>query len=94
MACEGAGALYMNHVYWVEFIDERLRQPGASNILQECLYIELTSLEVIASARIHFILHLAVVVPHRWLAGTSHNLAVYNWSEQSMGITAGYAHRS
>jgi hypothetical protein len=94
MVCEGAGPLYMNHVYWVEFLDERLRVPGASNILQECLYIELTSLDVIASARVHSILHLAVVVPHRWLSGNSHILAEYNWSERSMGRTVDLLERA
>ena len=55
MACEGAGAVYMNRVYWVEFLDERLRVPSAENILQECLHITLTSIEMVASARIHAI---------------------------------------
>ena len=87
MVCEGSGALYMNRTYWVEFIDERLRVPGAANILQECLFIELTCIDMIASARVHSILHLSVVMPHRWLAGNSHTLAKYDWSERSMGIT-------
>jgi hypothetical protein len=94
MACEGAGALYMNHQYWAEFVDERLRQPGASNILQECLFIELTSVDVIASARIHSILHLAIVLPHRWLSGRSHTLAAFDWSERSMGITVDVLERA
>ena len=29
MVCEGAGPLYMNRQIWVEFLDERLRIPGA-----------------------------------------------------------------
>lgn len=33
-AVEGAGAVYYNLRYWVEFLDERLRVRGAENILQ------------------------------------------------------------
>ena len=94
MACEGAGAFYMNRPYWAEFLDERLRQPSAANILQECLYIEMTSIDMIGSARIHSILFLSVVMPHRWLAGKSHTLGEYNWSERSMGLTADVLERA
>ena len=31
------------------------------------------------------ILHLAVVLPMRWLAGDSHKLSEYGWGERSMG---------
>jgi hypothetical protein len=84
----------MNRIYWVEFIDERLRQPGTNNILQECLFITMTSIEMIASARIHSIMFLSIVVPHRWLAGNSHLLAGYDWSERSMGITVDLLERA
>ena len=82
---DGSPAIYMNRVYWIEFLDERLRGPSASNILQECLFILLSSVEMIASSRIHSIIDLAIVMPLRWLAGKSHTLATYNWSERSMG---------
>jgi hypothetical protein len=85
LAFDGARALYMNRVYWAEFLDERLRVSGASNILQECLFILLTSVEMIASTRVHAIIDLAIVIPMRWLSGNSHLLAEYDWSERSMG---------
>lgn len=85
LAFDGARALYMNRVYWAEFLDERLRVAGASNILQECLFILLTSVEMIASTRVHAIIDLAIVLPMRWLSGNSHLLAEYGWSERSMG---------
>lgn len=94
MVCEGAGPLYMNRRVWVEFLDMRLRVPSADNILQECLYISLTSVEMIASARVHAIIHLAIVTPHRWLAGNTHLLAEYDWSERSMGITVDLIERA
>ena len=94
MACEGAGPFYMNRIYWIEFLDERLRQPSCSNILQECLFIEMSSVEMVASARVHAIIFLSIVMPHRWLSGNSHKLAEYDWSERSMGITADLLERA
>ena len=75
----------MNRPYWVEFLDWRLRIPKVDNILQECLYILLTSLHMIASARVHLIYHLALVMPMRWLSGNTHLLGERNWSVRSMG---------
>ena len=94
MCCEGAGAYYMNRLYWAEFLDERLRVPGMDNILQESLYITMTSVDMVASSRIHSIIHLSIVIPNRWLAGNSHTLAEYNWSERSMGITVDLLERA
>ena len=45
---EGAGAVYWNRRYWLEFLDEQLRTPGG-NILQENLFIILSSCEMIFS---------------------------------------------
>ena len=84
-AFEGAGPAYLNRTYWVEFLDERLRAPGANNILQESLFILITSIAMVASMRVHSILLLALVMPHRWLAGNTHKLAAHGWSERSMG---------
>ena len=94
MACEGAGPFYMNRCIWIEFLDERLRQPNANNILQESLFIQMSSIEIIASARIHAIIFLSIVVPHRWLAGNSHLMAEHGWSERSMSRTADLLERT
>ena len=48
---EGSGAVYWNRPYWVEFLDERLRIPG-DNILQENLFVVLSSLEMVALSRV------------------------------------------
>ena len=93
IACEGAIPLYMNRALWAEFLDERLRVPG-DNILEENLYIMLTSVEMIASARIHSIIHLTIIMPLRWLAGNSHKLAEFDWSERKMGISADLLERA
>ena len=47
----GAGPIYWNRVFNVEFLDGVLRVKDASNILQENLFTILSSLEMIASSR-------------------------------------------
>eukprot|EP00957_Ditylum_brightwellii_P081670 6212714-Ditylum_brightwellii.AAC.1 len=49
LSIEGAGAVYWNMKYWVEFLDKRICPPGG-NVLQENLYIVLSSAEMIALA--------------------------------------------
>ena len=85
LCVEGAGAVYWNRQYWVEFLDERLRNPG-DNILQENLFVILTSCEMISLARVCSIIHLYIYLPTRWLAGNCHKLGNHNWSVRSMGI--------
>ena len=86
LAVEGAGALYFNRIYYIEFLDERLRTCGAEgNILQENLFIILSSVEMIAQARVCSIVHLCICLPMRWLAGNSHLLSEYGWSVRSNG---------
>ncbi len=48
-------------------------------------FIILHSVEMIAQLRIASIIFIAVVVPMRWLAGKTHELAHRNWSDRSMG---------
>ena len=84
LCVEGAGAVYWNRKYWIEFLDTQLRTPG-SNILQENLFIILSSCEMTALARVCSIVHLSICLPIRWLAGNLHKLSNYNWSVRSMG---------
>ena len=95
LCVEGAGALYLNRVYYIEFLDERLRTCGAEgNILQENLFIILSSLEMIAQARLCSIVHLTICMPMRWLAGNSHELAEFDWSARSNGRAIDLLERS
>ena len=57
------------------------------NILQENLFTILTSVEMVALARIMSIIHFKVAMPMRWLAGSTHHMyaAGYDWSARSMG---------
>ena len=85
LAVEGAAAVYWNRKYYVEFPDERLSADG-DNILQENLFIVLSSMEMIAMTRVYAIFHLGISLPMRWLAGNTHRLQNSNWSIRSMGI--------
>lgn len=40
---------------------------------------------MLALSRLCAILHLSIVMPHRWLAGNSHRLGEHGWSVRSMG---------
>lgn len=81
---EGAGAVYYNRNLYIQFLDEQLKTPNANNILQENLFIVLSSEEMIALCRLCSIFHFAFSVPLRWLAGNTQDLAKYGWSVFSM----------
>ncbi len=63
------GAMFiMNIPYYFEFICWRLSCGGSDSILMTNLYKVLQSVEIIALLRVLSILHLAICLPHRWLA--------------------------
>ena len=64
-------------------MDHQLRIPG-DNILQEDLFIVLSSCEMLTLARVCEIIHLSICMPKIWLAGNSHKLEKYDWSVRSM----------
>ena len=82
---EGALPVYMGRKFFVQFLHEELCSNTKENILQTNMFIILRSTEMIAQLRIASIVFMAVVVPMRWLAGKTHELAHCNWSERSMG---------
>ena len=82
---EGAPAVYWNRQYCIEFLDEQLRLPSKGNVLQENLFIVLSSLEMVGLSRILSILYLCIVIPVRWLSAKTHTLGKYNWGARSMG---------
>jgi hypothetical protein len=81
---EGAPAVYMNLPYFLEFLNWRLACGVHDNILQKCLFIVLRSVEMIAMMRVLSILHIAVCLPTRWLAGNTHQLAEYDFGYYDM----------
>ena len=59
----GAGPIYWNRIFNVEFLDDVLRFKGVGNVLQENLFTILSSLERVASSRFFSILQLAIFLP-------------------------------
>ena len=93
LVCMGAGPIYWNRQFCVEFLDERLMMLDGSNILQTNLSCLLTSVEMIAVTRFFSILHVSIMMPFRWLAGNTHKLAKHNWGPRSMGRAMDIIHR-
>ena len=84
---KGAVPVIMNLQYYIEFLDWRLTCAVNDNLLQTSLYITLRLVELVALLRVLFILHIAVCMPVRWLAGNTENLAQYDFGAVSMGRT-------
>ena len=82
---EASPAIYWNRQYCIEFLDDKLRMIGSSNILQMNLFILLSCLEVVALTRLLSILYIAICIPLRWISGKTHTLKEYNWGARSMG---------
>eukprot|EP00956_Cyclotella_meneghiniana_P028916 scaffold68656_cov61-Cyclotella_meneghiniana.AAC.1 len=89
---EGALPLYDGLDELLEFTNECLQSK--ENTLQRCLLISLSSVEVIAQLRVASILYLAIVIPLRWLAGSTHTLAHRGWGERSMGKAYDLLHQA
>ena len=92
LCSEGSMAVYMNYPFYIEFLDDMLKKANSGytqdkdgSILQRNLLVTLTSHEMIALARLLSIMHIAVCMPFHWLAGCTHQLAVYEWGLFSMG---------
>eukprot|EP00956_Cyclotella_meneghiniana_P030815 scaffold78775_cov36-Cyclotella_meneghiniana.AAC.2 len=87
LCTEGCLAIYMNYEYYVEFLDEMLRKRDANekaSILQQNLFVILTSVEMLALSRLLSIIHLSISMPFRFLAGKSHQFAEHGWSAADM----------
>jgi hypothetical protein len=61
-----------------------LALPDNINILQNSLYLLLTSVEMIAQLRVGGMFFMSVIVPMRWLAGNTHLLEHRQWGEKHM----------
>jgi hypothetical protein len=84
---EGAVPVLMKIKCYIEFLDWRLTCAVKDNLLQTSLYISLCSVEMVALLQFLSILHIAVCMPVRWLAGNTENLAQYNLGTVAMGCT-------
>ena len=89
LSTEGSLAIYMNYEYYVEFLDEMLRKRDAhdkASILQQNLFVVLTSSEMLALSRLLSIIHLSISMPFRYLAGKSHQFRKYGWGAADMSL--------
>eukprot|EP00956_Cyclotella_meneghiniana_P033421 scaffold95984_cov36-Cyclotella_meneghiniana.AAC.1 len=87
LCTEGCLAIYMNYEYYVMFLDEMLRKRDAddkASILQQNLFVVLTSLEMLALSRLLSIIHLSISMPFRYLAGKSHQFRKHGWGAADM----------
>ena len=89
LCTEGSMAVFWNYPYYIEFLDMMLRKPlrnknQEASILQQSLFVALSSEEMIAIARLCSIMHISVCMPFRWLAGKAHELARYNFGPMNM----------
>jgi len=76
MVLEGSVTAYINAWLYKEFLDEGLSTLDARNILQENLFITLTSVQMASLSRFFAVLCYTISVPMRWLAGKSHSLSL------------------
>ena len=86
IASMAAMAIFWNKNYCIEFLDEMISYCGKhENILARNLMILLSSVEINAVSRLWSILHIAIVMPIRWLAAKTHEMKDYGWGYISMG---------
>ena len=64
----------MHHLYWIDFLYKRLRTPG-NNIMQDNIFIILSSLEMTSLARVYAIIHITIYLPTLWLVDNCQILA-------------------
>lgn len=82
-------AIYWNRNYCIEFLDYMLgitRRNQEDSILVQNLYVILSSIEMVAATRLWGILHIAILMPIRWLSGNIHKLDVNNWCYFHLGM--------
>ena len=86
LGVEGAPAVLMNLPYYLQFLHWRLSiSIGSDSILQRKLFSVLRSTEMVALLCVLSILHIAICLPTRWLAGNSKDLGNYDFSYYDMG---------
>eukprot|EP00956_Cyclotella_meneghiniana_P011123 scaffold15566_cov34-Cyclotella_meneghiniana.AAC.1 len=87
LCVEGAPSILMNLPMYLQFLHWRMDACGTSGdgILATNLYLNFKSSEVIAQLRVLSILHIAICMPVRWLAGKTESLLDYDFGYYDMG---------
>ncbi len=88
IATEGSMAALMNLPYYLDYVNWKLSCGTSDNILTKNLFITLQSVEIIAQLRVLSIFHVAITIPHRWLAGKCGDLDQYDFGLYDMGWCA------
>lgn len=79
-------AIYWNRNYYIEFLHElRVFNGKSDNLLVNYNYAMLSSLEMVAVARLWSILHISIIMPLRWIASKVHELSDYDWCYLNIG---------
>ena len=79
-------AIYWNHNYCVEFLDEMICFcDKQDNFLAQIHSILLSSIEIVAMEILWSIFHLAIIMLMRWLSVDTHIQMVHNWDYISLG---------
>ena len=79
-------AIYWNHNYCVDFLDEIISYCGQEDNILACNQMMLlSSVEFAVVACLWYIFHLAIIIPMRWLSSKTHKLAHRKWGYISMG---------
>ena len=63
------------------FLD-KIFEAANDNILQENLLYVLTSSEMIALSRVRSIVHFKIVLPMRWLTGSTHIIGILGYDDR------------
>ena len=81
-----APAIYMNRHVCFQYAYYLLRLPKKQdNILLQCLFVLMTSEEIIAQSRLFAILYISFCLPMRWLAAKTPELHEWDWGPISNG---------
>ncbi len=81
-------AVFMNIPYFLEVLDWRLSSGlGRDSILLKNLFIILQLVEMIVLLQVLAILHVAICIPTRWLAGKTQKLTGFQLGVWVMGRT-------
>jgi hypothetical protein len=75
-----APAIYMNRYVCFDYASYLLRLPKKQeNILLRCLFVLMTSKEIIAQSCLYGILYISFCLPMRWLAAKTPELGEWDW---------------
>lgn len=81
---DAAVPMYVNRKYMVEYLAQRVHEPGHSNVLEDFLYKSHLTTEYLAMMRANALIDLRISRPMRWLCGKGAELV--DWSPFKMGL--------